>query len=84
MKDFYGQFNSFMSDFKFLGSNMRNYLFFKYSTAFYGSQFLPMYDMNIMNELTVAWRLAVKKVWRILWTTHSRILPILADSMPQT
>ena len=82
VKDFYGQFNSFMSDFKFLGSNMRNYLFFKYCTAFYGSQFLPMYDMNIMNELTVAWRLAVKKVWRIPWTTHSRILPILADSMP--
>ena len=37
VKDFYGQFNSFMSDFKFLGSNMRNYLFYKYCTAFYGS-----------------------------------------------
>ena len=42
---------------------MRNHLFFKYCTAFYGSQFLPVYDDKIMNGLYVAWRMALKKVW---------------------
>ena len=62
VKDFYIQFNSFMSDFRYLGSDMRSYLFFKYCTAFYGSQFLPVYDTNIMNKLSVAWCTAMKKV----------------------
>ena len=61
---------------------MRSSLFFKYCTAFYGSQFLPVYDINIMNNLYVAWRTAIKKVWRVPWTTHSNILPILAGVMP--
>ena len=70
VKDFYIQFNSFMSDFRYLGSDMRSYLFFKYCTAFYGSQFLPVYDTNIMNKLSVAWRTAMKQVWRVPWTTQ--------------
>ena len=61
---------------------MRNHLFFKYCTAFYGSQFLPIYDDKIMNGLYVAWRMALKKVWRVPWTTHSDILPMLADVLP--
>ena len=81
-RDFYVQFNSFLSDFKYLGSGMRNVLFFKYCTAFYGSQFLPVYDKRIMNGLYVAWRTALRKVWRIPWTTHNEILPILANVMP--
>ena len=82
VNDFYIQFNSFLSDFKYLGADMKNYLFFKYCTAYYGSQFLPVYDRKIMNELCVAWRIAIKKVWRIPWTTHSDIFPLLAGVMP--
>ena len=82
VKDFYIQFNSFMSDFRYLGSDMRSYLPFKYCPAFYGSQFLPEYDTNTMHKLSVAWRTAMKKVWRVPWTTHSDILPMLAGVMP--
>ena len=82
VNDFYIQFNSFLSDFKYLGADMRNYLFFKYCTAYYGSQFLPVYDSKIMNGLCVAWRAAIKKVWRIPRTTHSDILPFIAGAMP--
>ena len=35
-----------------------------------------------MNGLYVAWRMALKKVWRVPWTTHSDILPMLADVLP--
>ena len=82
VKDFYIQFNSFMSDFKYLGSVMRNYLFSKYCTSFYGSQILPVYNRSTMYGLNLAWRTSIKKVWRIPWTTHSNILPILAGVLP--
>ena len=82
VNDFYGQLNSFLSDFRHLGSVMRNYLFFKYCNAFYGSQFLPVYCKDVMNELAVAWRIGLRKVWRIPWTTHNNILPVLAGVMP--
>ena len=81
-RDFYVLFNSFLSDFRYLGSCMRNHLFFKYCTAFYGSQFLPVYDNKTMNGLYVAWRMALRKVWRVPWTTHNKILPMLADVLP--
>ncbi|CAL4177332.1 unnamed protein product, partial [Meganyctiphanes norvegica] len=81
VRDFYIQFNSFMGDFRYLGSCLRNNLFFKYCTSFYGSQFLPVYDSKIMNPLYVAWRTAMKKVWRIPWLTHSDFIPMLADTM---
>ena len=60
---------------------MRNYLFFKYCTSFYGSVFLPIYD-NTMDDIYKAWRIAVRKVWRVPWTTHSDLLPHLAGVMP--
>ena len=82
VKDFYIQFNSFMGDFKYLGSRMRNYLFSKYCTSFYGSQILPIYDKSTMYDLCLAWRLSIKKVWRIPRTAHSNMLPILAGSLP--
>ena len=38
--------------------------------------------MKVMNSLYVAWRTAMRKVWRIPWTTHNDFLPMLADVMP--
>ena len=35
-----------------------------------------------MNELYVAWRMAMRRVWKIPWTTHSNLLPHLAGVMP--
>ena len=82
VRDFYAQLNSFLSDFKVLGSDMRNYLFSKYCTAFYGTQLLPVYDKNTMEGLYVAWRIAIRRVWRIPPTTHNNMLPIIAGVLP--
>ena len=82
VKDFNVQSNLFLSDFKHSSSFIRNYLFFRYCTAFYGSQFLPIYNNKIMNDIYVAWRLAIKRVWRIPWTTHSKLLPHITGKMP--
>ncbi len=50
---------------------IRNVLFHKYCTAFYGSQVLPMFG-DCMQELYTAWRIAVHRVWRVLFffTSH--------------
>ena len=82
IKDFNIQTNLFLADFKNANSFIRNYLFFKYCTAFYGSQFLPIYDNRVMNPLFVAWRMAVRRVWRVPWTTHNVLLPHIAGVMP--
>ena len=82
VRDFYAQLNSFLSDFKVLGSDMRNHLFSKYCTAFYGTQLLPVYDKKTMNGLYVAWRIAMRRVWRVPWNTHNNMLPILAGVLP--
>ena len=81
IRDFNIQSNSFLADLKNSTSHMRNYLFSKYCTSFYGSLFLPIYD-NTMEDIYKAWRMAVRKVWRVPWTTHCDLLPHLAGVMP--
>ena len=34
---------------------------------------------NCMQDLYTAWRIAVRKVWRVPWTTHCKLLPHLAS-----
>ena len=75
------QCNSFLADFKNSSSHMRNHLFFKYCTSFYGSLFLPFYN-DTMDDVYKAWRMAVRRVWRVPWRTHCEILPHLAGVMP--
>ena len=35
-----------------------------------------------MDDVYKAWRIAVRKVWRVPWTTHCDLLPHLAGVMP--
>ena len=63
------QCNMFLADFKSASSYMRNYLFSKYCTSFYGSNVLPLYD-DSMENLCKSWRIAIRRVWRIPWRTH--------------
>ncbi len=70
----------YFANFKYANSNIRNVLFHKYCTAFYGSQVLPMFD-SCMEEIYIAWRVAIRRVWRVPWTTHCKLLPHLANCM---
>jgi hypothetical protein len=80
INDFNCQSNMFMADFKYTSSEIRNVLFHKHCTSFYGSQILPLFD-NVLNGLCRAWRVAIRRVWRIPWQTHCDMLPHLADVM---
>ncbi len=62
--------------------NIRNVLFNKYCTTFYSSQVLPMFN-TYMEEVYIAWRVAIHRVWRVPWTTHCKLLPHLANLWTQ-
>ena len=70
----------FFSDFKYANTHIRNEVFQKYCTSFYGSQILPLYS-NEMESIYCAWRKAIRKVWRVPYSTHCNILPYLANCM---
>ncbi len=74
--DFNRQCNMYFANVKYANSNIRNVLFHKYCTAFYGSQVLLMFN-SCMEEIYIA----IHRVWRVPWTTHCKLLPHLANCM---
>ncbi len=51
-----------------------------YSTAFYCSQILPLFN-NYMDDIYTAWRVARHKVCMVPWTIHCNLLLHLAGVM---
>ncbi len=47
---------------------------------FYGSQLLPFFDVKIQ-ELYIAWRVAVHTVWHVPWRTHNNMLAYIVGVM---
>ena len=80
VNDFNRQCNLFLANFKFASSHVRNFLFHRYCSSFYGTQLLSLFDDSV-NDLFKAWRVAVRRVWRVPWRTHCNMLPHLADVM---
>ena len=71
----------FLAQFNNITCDMKNYLFLKFCNSFYGSQLIPVDDRG-MTEVCVAWRKAVRRVWRVPATTHSALLPHITGVMP--
>ena len=68
---------------RFIGvphSHIRNVLFSRYCSAFYGSQVLPVFD-KCMEDIYTAWRIGICRVWHVPWTTHCILLPHLSGCM---
>ncbi len=55
---------------------IRNVLFHKYCTACYGSQILPLFN-NCMDDVYIAWRIAIHKEWRVPIVIYCHILLVL-------
>ncbi len=49
-EDFNRQCNMFFTNFVYANSDVRNVLFHKYCTAFYGSQILPLFNNCMENN----------------------------------
>ena len=74
VSDFNRQSNIFLANFKHASSHFRNYLFHKFCSSFYGTQILPMYDGSF-SDIFKAWRMVLRRVWRVPWRTHCKLLP---------
>ena len=80
VEDFDRQFNMFMADFKYAGSHLRNILFQRYCTCFYGTHIIPLWD-DKMEMPCKSWRIAVRRLWRLPWKTHCCLLPHIVGCM---
>ncbi len=76
VEDFNRQCNMYFANFKYANSYVRNVLFHKYCTAFYGSQILH-FLINCMDDVYISWRIAMHKVQMVSSTTHCNLLPHL-------
>ena len=79
--DFICKVNSFLANFNNVSSYVKNSLFQQYCFSLYGSN-LCMLDHNSMNDLRVAWRKAIRRLWKLPYTTHCKLLPDIAMQMP--
>ena len=65
--------NYVMSKFGFCNALLRSNMFDTYCTSFYGC---PLWDLRNghINRFYINWRKCVRKIWRVPWMTHGRIL----------
>ena len=73
--------NSVLHNFKFCSLDVKYKLFTSFCTSFYGSQIWNV-DDKMMNCLYIAWRKSIRKLFNLPYTTHSLLLPIIANCRP--
>ena len=79
VRDFNRKVNNLLADFSFVDSNTLSVLFDSYCMSIYGSQLFKLYDKNSVNCIYVAWRKAIRKIWKIPNISHCRLLPYIND-----
>ena len=79
VRDFNRRVNNLLADFSFVDSNTLAVLFDSYCMSIYRSQLFKLYDKNSVNCIYVAWRKAIKKIWKIPNISHCRLLPHIND-----
>jgi hypothetical protein len=75
---FIGQVNSVLCFFGKQNVLSKQQLFNSYCTSFFGCELWDLTDDTI-DELCIAWRKAVKRIWHLPTTTHSYLLPIISQ-----
>ena len=79
---FNSSYNYFMASFGKCQSSVKNKLFIQYCTSFYGSQLWPVYKKDIINKISIRWRMALRRIWNLPYNAHCDILPLLSSQAP--
>lgn len=79
--DFIGQVNNTVCFFRKLRSFVQNNLFRSYCTSYYGCELWRLSNRNIDN-LCVAWRKSLRRIWHLPQHTHCYFLPIIGQCLP--
>lgn len=78
---FIGQANNVLCYFSKLSSDVRYKLFSSYCSSFFGCELWKL-DNNSIDDVCVAWRRALRRIWSLPNTAHNRLLPLLSNCMP--
>lgn len=81
VNDFNVKFNTFLAYFKDIRCDVKNTLFKQYCSSFYGSHIAALYHRDI-NNLHVAWRKAIRRVWQLPDQAHCVLLPHISGLFP--
>ena len=76
---FWKSYNMFAADFGHIYSYLQCKLFKLYCCSFYGA---PMWSFNMLHNVCVPWRKALRKIWRVSYMTHCDIIALLSDCTP--
>ena len=79
--DFIGQVNNMLCYFRNLNSCVKNKLFQSYCMSLYGCE-LWLLSTGEIDDLCVAWRKGLRRVWSLPNTTHSYLLHMLSQCLP--
>ena len=79
VRDVNRRVNNLLADFSFVNSNTLSVLFDSYCMSIYESQLFKLYDKNSVNCIYVAWKKAIRKIWKIPNISHCRLLPYMND-----
>ena len=79
--DFTAQVNNMSCFFSKLDVFTRFRLFRSYCTCYYGSE-LWLLSCSSIESLCIAWRKALRTVWRLPYRTHSFLLPLISNVLP--
>ena len=79
VRDFNRRVNNILADFSFVDSNTLSVLFDSYCMSIYGSQLFKLYDKYSVNSIYVAWRMAIRRIWKIPNISHCRLLHYIND-----
>ena len=78
---FWRSFNIFRSDFGHIYSSLQCQLFKKYCCSFYGSPIWSVLSKGF-SDICIAWRRALRKIWKISNRTHCDLVAELSNSVP--
>jgi hypothetical protein len=78
--EFVGQVNNVLCFFSKLKSCVIHKLFQSYCMSMYGCELWLLSNTHI-NDLCVSWRKSLRRVWRLPFTTHCYILPLLCQCL---
>ena len=81
LSSFWRYFNNFMSEFGHLYGAIKCKLFKQYCCSYYGS---PLWDLSSkgVDSLCIAWRKALRSLWKVHPMTHNDIIAVMSDTLP--
>ena len=79
--DFVGQVNNVLCYFGKVNSLVKNRLFHNYCTSMYGCELWSL-NTDRINDLSIAWRKGLRRVWGVPYDTHCYLLPLISQCLP--